>query len=208
MSSRALTRRARKTQRQIVLRPIDPFKNTKPQPTLKQIKQDFYNRCLDNAERNYFSSKLPEDKYAALFAAVQACMYSGSSSHPAWVELELRTALQELAAIPGRGRYNSSRTQRINQKKHLIRWATVFHLRQKNRFVLSDRPTWEEVYEEAATILKGTIACGSVDTMKASYKLVAAEGKGTSEVERRLTAKDIFKRRDLILSWGSQFPPN
>src|SRR5262249_32962970 len=106
-----------------------------------------------------------------------------------------------ISADRRRGRLGSYRARFRQHRIHLIRWATVKHLRENCRHQVR---TWLDAYAEASRELRGTIAQGTEESMAASYKTFSKNpfiksikkgGHGTLAD----TARNYFEAKSAIL---------
>jgi hypothetical protein len=153
-------------------------------------------------ERSFRTGDLPEERLIALRDAISLCSWCREPP-PKWLE-EAVTELCYKQILTDRrpGRLGSYRARFRQYRIHLIRWATVRHLRDNCR---ERARTWDDAYAEASRELRQTIAQGSEEAMAASYKMhsrspyfkIARESGGAEALAK--TAREYFEARDVML---------
>jgi hypothetical protein len=153
-------------------------------------------------ERNFRGSDLPEDRLNALSNATLLCAWSRRPP-PKWIVDAVAELCDERINADRRpGRLGSYRARSRQHAIHLIRWATVRHLRDNCRKRVR---TWNDAYTEASRELRGTIAQGSAEAMAASYKI---RNRNSFQLTRKtggrgtlisLAARQYFEARNIIL---------
>ena len=98
-----------------------------------------------------------------------------------------------------RGRAGNYLAAAKQHKVHLMRWATVKHLRENCR---ERAPTWDVAYREAARELRGTIAQGSEELMRASYKFYCRHPLTRGGPNVAAIARQYYEERALHLDLG------
>lgn len=132
---------------------------------------DLVDRKLDDLEKAWRDGNL-----AALSAAMRCCR-KHERTPPDW----LVEGVEEVCT-GGLGRLAARKEADRQNQIHYMRWEAINELRaRKDDLADIIKPTWEEAYIAAARGLRGTIAAGAPDTMKASYQIVQKDfktGKG------------------------------
>jgi hypothetical protein len=152
-------------------------------------------------ERLFRTGDLPEERLIALRDAISLCSWCHVPP-PKWLE-EAVTELcyKQIEADRRPGRLGSYRARLRQHRIHMIRWATVKHLRDNCR---ERARTWDDAFTEASRELRQTIAQGSEEAMAASYKtfgrnafikLRKVDGAGALAD----TAREYFEARDALL---------
>jgi hypothetical protein len=158
-------------------------------------------------ERLFRTGDLPEDKLIPLRDAIVLCAWYRVPP-PKWIaDAVTELCYETISADHRRGRLGSYRARFRQHRIHLIRWATVKHLRENCR----DRArTWADAYAEASRELRGTIAQGSEESMAASYKIFGKYAF-TKLIKKRGaraladTARSYFEARDAMLDIDKLF---
>jgi hypothetical protein len=153
-------------------------------------------------KRRFQKGELPEERLIALRDAIELCAWYRVPP-PKWVaDAVTELCYKQILADRRRGRLGTYRARFRQYHIHLIRWATVRHLRHNCR---ERARTWNDAYAEASRELRGTIAQGSEISMAASYKRHARNGflkliknSGGDEALSE-TARNYFEARDAML---------
>jgi len=158
-------------------------------------------------ERSFRKGDLPEDRLIALRDAIVLCAWYRVPP-PKWVaDAVTELCYRQIEADRRPGRLGSYRARFRQHRIHLIRWATVKHLRENCR---ERARTWSDAYTEASRELRGTIAQGSEEAMSASYKIFARNPflKLTRKAGAGAladTARSYFEARDALLDFDRFF---
>jgi hypothetical protein len=153
-------------------------------------------------ERRFRSGDLPEDRLIALRDAIEVCAWYRVPP-PKWIaDAVTELCYTQILADRRPGRLGSYRARFKQYRIHLIRWATVRHLRDNCR---ERARTWDDAYLEASRELRGTIAQGSEEAIAASYKIQSRNPflrllrrSGGAEALAR-SAREYFEARDVML---------
>lgn len=153
-------------------------------------------------ERLFREGKLPEDRLIGLRDAIEVCAWYRVPP-PKWVaDAVTELCYKQILADRRPGRLGSYHARFRQYRIHLIRWATVRHLRDN----CPERVrTWNDAYSEASRELRGTIAQGSDEAMAASYKVhnrnpclrLIKKSGGAAALAR--SAREYFEARDVML---------
>lgn len=153
-------------------------------------------------ERSFRNGELPEDRLIALRDAIVVCAWYRVPP-PKWIaDAVTELCYKQILADRGPGRLGSYHARFRQYRIHLIRWATVRHLRDN---CPKRARTWNEAYREASRELRGTIAQGSEEAMAASYKIqsrnawlkLMKKNGGATTLAR--SAREYFEARDVML---------
>jgi hypothetical protein len=153
-------------------------------------------------ERSFLEGDLPEARLIALRDATEMCAWCRLPP-PKWIADAVTELCHEQIRVDRRpGRLGSYRARLRQHRIHLIRWATVRHLRDNCR---QRARTWTDAYREASRELRGTIAQGSAEAMAASYKMhnrnsflrSGKEGRDSTFIAK--AAREYFEARDIML---------
>jgi hypothetical protein len=139
--------------------PNHPGNGRDPDPALE--KAAALNRRLETCKRAWRAGN-----HLALLDALDDCRSFGVPP-PAWLVRALIPIVKDRAS------------RRRQDAVHYIRWDAVTELRERRKelIALGYVPTWEEAYENASAKLRGTIAEGGADAIKASYQRVQKQLK-------------------------------
>jgi hypothetical protein len=153
-------------------------------------------------ERSFRRGDLPEDRLIALRDAIVLCAWYRVPP-PKWIaDAVTELCYKQILADRRPGRLGSYRARFRQHRIHLIRWATVRHLRDNCR---ERARTWNDAYVEASRELRRTIVQGSEEAMAASYKIYSRnpylklikESGGAKALAR--TARQNFEARHAML---------
>jgi hypothetical protein len=153
-------------------------------------------------ERLFRKGDLPEERLIALRDAISLCSWCRVAP-PRWLEQAVtELCYKQILEDRRPGRLGSYRARFRQHRIHMIRWATVRHLRDNCR---ERAPTWNDAYAEASLELRQTIAQGSEEAMAASYKMhsrnpnlkLIKKGGGANALTK--IARQDFEARDVML---------
>jgi hypothetical protein len=153
-------------------------------------------------ERRFRKGDLPEDRLIALRDAMVVCSWYRVPP-PKWIaDAVTELCYKHIEADRRPGRLGSYRARLRQYRIHLIRWATVRHLRDNCR---ERAKTWDDAYAEASRELRQTIAQGSEDSIAASYKahsrnpfVKSIRNNGSAKAISE-TARTYFEAKDVML---------
>ena len=157
---------------------------------------------LELHRRTFDRGALPEEKLIALRDAITLCAWYRVPP-PKWIaDAVTELCYKQISGDRRPGRFRTYRARFRQHRIHLIRWATVRHLRDNCR---ARARTWNDAYAEASRELRGTIAQGSDDAMAASYKRhsrnpflkLISENGGKRALAK--TAREQFEAREAML---------
>jgi hypothetical protein len=162
---------------------------------------------LAHYERLFKTGGLPEDSLIALRDAMELCAWCHVPP-PRWLaDAVTELCYKQILADRRPGRLGSYPARLRQHRIHLVRWATVKHLRENCR---ERARTWSDAFVEASRELRKTIAQGSEEAMAASYKrfgrnplikLIKKDGGAGALAEM---ARDYFEAKDFQLNVFSE----
>ncbi len=142
-----------------------------PEPPVRLIEKTPEHLAL--YERLFRTGDLPEDRFIALRDAIERCAWCRVPP-PKWIaDAVTQLCYKQIEADRRPGRLGSYRARLRQHRVHLVRWATVRHLRDNCRHRAR---TWHDAYAEASRELRQTIARGSAESIAASYKSFSRAG--------------------------------
>jgi hypothetical protein len=128
---------------------------------------DLVDRKLEDLERAW-----RDGNFAALSAAMKCCR-KHERTPPDWLVEGVEEVCTVRGQAGGLGRLGAREEADRQNRIHYMRWDAIKELHaRKHELANIIKPTWEEAYIAAARGLRGTIAAGAPDTMKASYQIV------------------------------------
>jgi len=159
-------------------------------------------------EREFRTGSLPEIRLIALRDAIVLCAWYRVAP-PKWIaDAVTDLCYKQIEADRRPGRLGSYRARFRQHRIHMIRWATVKHLRENCR---ERAKTWDDAYSEASRELRRTIAQGSEEAMAASYKLFRKNSfmklieKDSGMAALSNTAREYFEARHVLLDMDRFF---
>jgi hypothetical protein len=180
-----------------------------PRNNYPQVPDDLIEKApeqLAHYEKLFSADDLPEHRLLALRDAIELCAWY-QVPPPKWVAAAVpELCYAQIEAHRQPGRLGSYQTRLRQHRIHLIRWATVRHLRDncRERF-----PTWNNAYEGASVELRATIAQGNEEVMAASYKKHSQNSYLQIIKDRGRTgrlaeiARDFFENKAFLLNVDS-----
>jgi hypothetical protein len=160
-------------------------------------------KLLAQYKHTFDKGGLPEGPLIALRDAIEMCAWYGVPP-PKWIaDAVAQLCYQQIEADRRPGRLGSYHARLKQHRIHLVRWATVKHLRENCR---ERARTWNDAFAEASRELQQTIAQGGEEAIAASYKSFARSwSKGLiSELDGKTALAEIaqsyFEGRHALLS--------
>ena len=127
-------------------------------------------KLLAHYKRAFDEGGLPEGPLIALRDAIEMCAWHRVPP-PKWIaDAVAQLCYRQIEADRRPGRLGSYHARLKQHRIHLVRWATVKHLRENCR---QTARTWNDAYAQASRGLQQTAAQGSEEAIAASYKSYA-----------------------------------
>jgi hypothetical protein len=160
-------------------------------------------KFLAQFKTTFDKGDLPEISLIALRDAIELCAWYRVPP-PKWIaDAVTQLCYRQIEADRRPGRLGSYQARLKQHRIHLVRWATVKHLRENCR---ERARTWNDAFAEASQELRRTIAQGSEEAIAASYKSfgrswsVSLTSKRGGKAAVAEMARNYFEGRDALLS--------
>jgi hypothetical protein len=120
---------------------------------------------------------------------------------PEWLCIAVAELVRKTILSERRGGRTGNYLAEVRQRRiHRMRWAVVLHLKEN----CPDRKlAWGRAYSAASHELRGTVAQGTAESMKVSYRLMMRDlkisGKFPSRTAMRHEASELYRHRERLL---------